>query len=98
MTKKINNIIKYQLISNKNSYFLNNRKYNFNVNSKINKKEIKNSIESLFNVQIKKINTIKFPKKIKNINKKLGSKAKYKKAIVTLAENQKISLFSNKSK
>jgi large subunit ribosomal protein L23 len=50
-------------------------------------------IEKLFNVKIKKINTINQPIKQRRVGKFIGNQPRFKKAIVTLESNQKIQLF-----
>ena len=75
-------------------------KYVFQVYKHANKIEIKKSIEDRFDVKIKKISTINCKGKNKNMSVKSsgrvirtnGNRSNWKKAIVTLQENEKIDL------
>jgi large subunit ribosomal protein L23 len=80
-------IIKSPFITSKTTRLIENNKYSFIVNSKSNKNTIKKAIEYLFHVKVIKVNTCRFLK-----NKKQSHY--YKKAIVTLSDEDKISLFS----
>lgn len=68
------------------------RKYVFKVDVKANKIQIKQAIESIFNVKVDKLNTINVKPKKKRVGRHTGMTNKYKKAIVTLAEGNKINL------
>ena len=87
-------IIKYPIITDKATRLLENNQYSFIVNSTSSKPTIKVAIEYLFNVKVIKINTCHLPKKKKRVGKYIGWKSHYKKAIVTLAEGNTISLFA----
>lgn len=80
-------IIKTPLITSKTTRLIEINKYSFIVNSKSNKNTIKKAIEYLFHVRVIKVNTSRFLK-----NKKQSHY--YKKAIVTLSDEDEISLFS----
>jgi large subunit ribosomal protein L23 len=72
-------------------------KYGFIVNPKANKIQIKQAIEKKFDVHVIDVKTINHPGKIKSQFRKSGKfegkTAKFKKAIVTLKEGEKIELF-----
>ncbi|MBU1098634.1 MAG: 50S ribosomal protein L23 [Ignavibacteriae bacterium HGW-Ignavibacteriae-2] len=72
-------------------------KFGFVVDVNANKIEIANAIEKKFEVNVKAINTIKYKGKLKTqFTKKgrfSGKTPRFKKAIVTLKEGQKIDLF-----
>lgn len=86
-------IIKKPLLSDKTVGLINNNQYSFLVDRKANKPEIKLVIEKLFNVKVKKVNTISQPTKTRRIGRFIGTRTRFKKAIVTLEANQKIQLF-----
>jgi large subunit ribosomal protein L23 len=71
--------------------------YTFVVNKDSNKIEIKNAIESLYNVTVSSVNTAIMPGKPKSRNTKTavvrGMKASYKKAFVTLTPGERIDIF-----
>jgi len=72
-------------------------KYGFLVIPKANKIEIAKAIESKFNVHVTDIRTVNHPGKTKTQFRKsgrfTGKTARYKKAIVSLREGEKIDLF-----
>ena len=72
-------------------------KYGFLVNPNANKIQIAKAIEAKFNVHVTEVRTINHPGKTKTQFRKsgrfTGTTAKFKKAIVTLKEGEKIELF-----
>ena len=87
-------IIKYPIITDKATRLLENNQYSFVVAPDANKLTIKAAIESLFNVKVIKVNTCRLPRKKKRVGQYIGWKPQYKKAIVSLAENDIIDLFT----
>ena len=65
-------------------------RYTFKVDKKTNKVEIKKAIEAIFDVKVLSVNTINVLPKFKRMGKYEGYKSAYKKAVVKLAEGQKI--------
>lgn len=88
-------LIKYPYITSKTIKLLGNNQYSFIVDRHSNKITIKKIIESLFKVEVIKVNSCNLPRKKKRVNKFVGWKPKYKKAIVTLSKRDTISLFTN---
>nr|YP_009297130.1 ribosomal protein L23 [Ceramium japonicum]AOM66473.1 ribosomal protein L23 [Ceramium japonicum] len=91
--KSLIEIIKYPIITDKTTQYLEDNKYCFAVDNKANKTNIKKAIESIFNVKVAKINTLKMPPKIKKIGRFAGKKTNYKKAIIELKNQYSINLF-----
>lgn len=90
---KATNIIKAPVITEKSSNISqDDRKYVFKVDAKASKIEIKQAIEKLFKVKVKKVNTLIVKPKRRRVGRYTGMTNKYKKAIVTLAEGNKINL------
>ncbi len=86
-------LIKAPIITEKSaSIASNDRKYVFEVNSKANKTQIKQAIEKIFKVKVEKVNTINVVPKKKRVGRYSGFTNQYKKAIITLAPNNKIDL------
>ncbi len=86
-------IIKAPIITEKSQNIASNdRKYVFKVDVKANKTQIKQAIESIFKVKVENVNTINVRGKKKKVGRYAGMTNKYKKAIVTLALNNKIDL------
>jgi large subunit ribosomal protein L23 len=72
-------------------------KYGFLVNPKANKIQIAKAIEEKFKVHVTEVKTISHSGKVKTQFRKsgrfTGKTAKFKKAIITLKEGEKIELF-----
>lgn len=65
-------------------------KYGFVVDKNANKIEIKKAVEDKFEVKVEKVTTMNMKGKLKKLGRFEGRRASWKKAIVTLAENDKI--------
>ena len=88
-------IIKGPIITEKSNDLLENEgKYVFKVALEANKVEIKQAIEEIFNVKVVDINTVRVLPKRRRVGKYEGYRSAYKKAIVKLAENNKIDAFN----
>ncbi len=74
-------------------------RYAFVVHKKANKLQIKEAVEDAFNVTVKKVNTMNYPKEYKAKYTKSGvvtaKTGGVKKAIVQLAEGDTIDFYSN---
>ena len=81
------------IVTEKATLQMEDNKYVFDVLPKATKPEIKAAIESLFDVKVTSVNTLKLPRKQKRVGRFIGYKAQYKRAIVTLAEGDSIALF-----
>jgi large subunit ribosomal protein L23 len=65
----------------------------FRIRKDTNKIELKNAIESIFNVTVEAINTMTVKGKKKRLGRYEGRKSDWKKAIVTLKEGDTIEYF-----
>ncbi len=74
-------------------------KYGFMVHKEASKLQIKHEVEKLYDVKVADVNTIlqrgKRTQRFTKAGIMKGRKSAYKKAIVTLAEGQKIDFYSN---
>ena len=74
-------------------------RYGFLVAKSANKLQIKKAVEELYSVSVDSVNTMRYGGKIKTRNTKsgllVGKTAATKKAVVTLAEGNKIDFYSN---
>lgn len=74
-------------------------RYGFIVDKGANKIEIKKAVAELYGVTVASVNTIRYAGKIKSRNTKAGVISgrtnAFKKAIITLAEGEKIDFYSN---
>jgi len=86
-------ILKYPIITEKATDLAEKNKYVFCVDKKANKKQIKEAVETVYNVKVEKVNIINVPRKRKNYRFRIeGYKSGYKKAIVTLKEGYRIAI------
>jgi len=68
-------------------------KYVFLVDSRANKQEIADAVEQIYaekNIRVKAVNTINMKQKLRRVRGRMGFKAGFKKAIVTLAAGDSI--------
>lgn len=86
-------LIKQPIITEKATRLLEDNQYVFDVVPKATKPEIKAAIESLFDVKVISVNTIRLAKKKRRVGRFVGFKPLYKRAIVTLKEGDSIALF-----
>ena len=68
------------------------RKYCFHVALAANKLEIKRAVETAFKVKVLSVRTMRQEGKMRRLRRDLGQRPNWKKAIVTLAEGQKIEI------
>ena len=64
---------------------------------KANKIEVRKAVEEVFKVKVVRVNTIQVRSKPKRMGVFLGRSRTWKKAVVTLAEGQKIAFFEGAS-
>ena len=88
-----NEIIIKPIITEKGFSGIQDKKYSFVVNKKANKVEIAQAVATMFNVEVKQVNTliVKGHKKSQNTKqgRTVGRTSDYKKAVVTLTEKSK---------
>lgn len=65
----------------------------FAVDPAANKHEIRRAVETLFNVEVEEVRTMRQPRKSKRVGRHIGQRAEWKKAIVKLAEGHSIEFF-----
>lgn len=92
MINNYRDIIKAPLITEKSTELAKDNKYLFKVDVKAKKTEIKQAIETIFKVKVKRVNTIYVKPKTKRVGRYAGKTNRYKKAIVTLQEGNTIDL------
>lgn len=92
---KYYDILKAPIITEQSTKLIESQnRYTFKVDTKANKVEIKKAVETIFNVKVLSVNTVNVLPKYKKMGKYEGYKSAYKKAIVKLAEGQKIDAFT----
>jgi large subunit ribosomal protein L23 len=95
--KSPRDIIIRPVVSEKSYGLVDNGVYTFVVAPDANKIEIRHAIESIFNVRVKNVNTLNRPgKKVRNRRTGVtGNRSDQKRAIVTLAGDDRIPLFES---
>lgn len=70
-----------------------NNVYVFLVSPRAKKPQIKRQVEYIFNVKVKKVNTLQEPRKTKRIHKNKGYLPRFKRAILTLEKGYGIAIY-----
>ncbi len=81
------------VVSEKSYGLLDQNKYTFLVHPDSNKTEIKIAVEKVFNVTVIGVNTVNRPGKRRRTNFGWGSRPCTKRAIVSVADGQRIDIF-----
>lgn len=81
------------IVTEKATLLLEQNQYVFDVQPQATKPEIKAAIESLFEVKVVGVNTLRLPRKKRRVGRFVGYKPQYKRAVVTLAPGDSITLF-----
>lgn len=96
MKKTVFDIIRRPIITEKSNYLSSLNQYVFEVDYNATKTTVKEAIETIFDVKVVKVNVMVVPaKQSKSMrNRRLRTRTSaYKKAIVTLAEGERIPIF-----
>jgi large subunit ribosomal protein L23 len=83
------------LITEKNTDLMMFNKYSFEVARQSTKPQIKRAIEYIFNVNVTSVRTLNVRGKKRRRGREFGYQRDWKKAIVTLAEGDRIDLFES---
>ncbi|WP_071517863.1 50S ribosomal protein L23 [Geitlerinema sp. PCC 9228] len=86
-------IIRRPIVTEKATILMEENKYTFEVAPQATKPQIRAAIEQLFDVKVDKVRTVNPPRKYRRVGRFFGHKPRYKKAIVTLAGDDSITLF-----
>nr|WP_188306781.1 50S ribosomal protein L23 [Streptomyces sp. CBMA123] len=81
------------VISEKSYSLLDENKYTFIVSPGANKTQIKQAVEAVFSVKVESVNTLNRQGKRKRSKTGFGKRKDTKRAIVTLAEGNRIDIF-----
>jgi large subunit ribosomal protein L23 len=92
-TRKLIDLIRRPIITEKATLILENNQYTFEVDAKATKPQIRAAVELMFDVKVAAVNTLKPPRKTRRVGKFMGHRPLYKRAIVTLAPGNSITLF-----
>ncbi|MEB3337950.1 MAG: 50S ribosomal protein L23 [Leptolyngbyaceae bacterium] len=86
-------LVRRPIVTEKATRLLEENKYTFEVLPQATKPEIRAAIQDLFNVKVLAVNTINLPRKKRRVGKFAGFRPHYKRAVVTLAPGDSITLF-----
>ena len=83
-------VILHSYVSEKASRLENFNQYVFKVTRKANKPEVKKAIQNRYKVTVVSVHMVNLPSKTRQVGRHMGTKAGFRKAIVTLAEGDSI--------
>lgn len=92
-SRNLPDLIRRPLVTEKATLLLEKNQYTFEVVPQATKPQIKEAIELLFDVSVVSVNTYNPPQKARRVGKFAGNRPQYKRAIVTLASGDSITLF-----
>jgi large subunit ribosomal protein L23 len=89
----IYDVIRYPVVTEKSTDLKDQQnKYVFKVDVHATKAEVKKSIEAIFKVTVTKVNTLNMSGKLKRFRGITARRVDYKKAVVSIAKDQKIDI------
>jgi large subunit ribosomal protein L23 len=95
--RSIYEVIRKPIISEKSTALAEvARTYAFEVATQANKHEIGEAVRRLFNVKVERVRTLTMHGKVKRTGRFEAKRPNWKKALVTLAEGQRIDFFQTK--
>ncbi len=92
-TGALADLVRRPIVTEKATLLLENNQYTFEVDPRAKKPEIKAAIETLFDVKVLAVSTQNPPRKARRVGKFAGHRPHYKRAIITLAPGDSITLF-----
>jgi len=88
-------VILAPVVSEKSYALLDEGRYTFVVHPSTNKTEIKEAVQKIFGVQVVSVNTLNRKGKRKRFGATFGTRKDTKRAVVTLAEGERIDIFES---
>ena len=85
--------LKYPLITEKANQLYTKNWYSFLVSKQMDKTSIKAAFEYLFKVKIIKVHTVNLPRRQRRVNRYIGYRPLYKKAIIKLSASNSLDFF-----
>jgi large subunit ribosomal protein L23 len=89
----VHEILRRPIITEKSTFLGDNAQYVFEVAKDANKIEIRRAVEEIFKVDVRAVNIIRVPGKMRTMGRSRGMTSPRKKAVVTLKPGQRIELF-----
>ena len=90
-------IVRAPSVTEKSTLLRSENKYVFKVDPSATKLEIRAAIEALFDVKVVSVNTLNVKGKKKRMGRFVGKRSDWKKALVKLADGDKIDLFGEEN-
>ncbi|MFA5625071.1 MAG: 50S ribosomal protein L23 [Bradymonadales bacterium] len=92
--KNLTEVIRRPIITEKSTLMRQEtNQYVFEVDLRANKHEIKDAVQRLFDVDVLSVNTMVMPGRSKRFGRFMGRQNKWKRAVVTLREDQVIDFY-----
>lgn len=91
-TTRVYRVLDIPHVTEKATDLVKKNQYTFKVFKNTNKSEIKKAVENLYGIDVKSVKIINIPSKKRRLGRTMGRKPGYKKAIVKIAEGQKIEI------
>jgi large subunit ribosomal protein L23 len=89
----VHEVLRKPIITEKSTFLGDYGQYVFEVAKDANKIEIRHAVEFIFKVEVRAVNIIRLPGKMRTMGRSRGMTSARKKAVVTLKEGQRIELF-----
>ncbi|MFA6843367.1 MAG: 50S ribosomal protein L23 [Bacilli bacterium] len=86
-------IILRPIVTEKSMSLIEKHQYTFAVKPGSNKVQVKNAVAELFNVTVQSVNMMNCQRKTRHVGKYTGLRPAVQKAIVTVADTDKIDIF-----
>lgn len=87
-------VIRRPIVTEKSYLFVDENKYTFEVDMRANKHQVRDAVETAFNVAVEDVRIMVMPAKTGRVGRrKVVKKPAWKKAVVTLAQGDSIPLF-----
>ncbi|BAS29086.1 50S ribosomal protein L23 [Limnochorda pilosa] len=85
-------VIRRPVVTERTTAGMEGNKYTFEVDLRATKTQVKLAVEQIFKVRVVKVNTTRVPGKVRRRGRTEGRTPDWKKAVVTLAEGDRISI------
>ncbi|MFQ5988360.1 MAG: 50S ribosomal protein L23 [Candidatus Methylomirabilales bacterium] len=86
-------IVRRPVVTEKGTALKEQNKYLFEVDRRANKVQIRQAVETLFNVKVAAVHTVAMRGRMKRLGRFVGRTSDWKKAIITLREGHSIEFF-----
>ncbi len=88
-----NEVLLAPVVSEKSYSLIGDNKYSFRIHPDAHKTQVRQAVEELFDVKVERVNIVKVQAKPKRRGVSKGIRPGWKKAIVQVAEGEKIEIF-----